>query len=138
MFGQHDTNMVPSPHPYFFLRISAIPPVATLLIVVNDKSEKNTAKHVSREGLLHYKFIIQFSGERVYKIGEHLVTLQARWLIVSYAPFTLDCCPQRCRTRRISKILLQYGQKLLMIVVVLKKLMTVIKAIGAHIEFRLD
>ena len=30
--------------------------------------------------------------------------LQAKWLIVSYAPFALDFCPQRCRTRWISKI----------------------------------
>jgi len=39
------------------------------------------------------------------KIGEHLAKLQAKWLIVSYAPFTLDVCPQSCRTRRISKII---------------------------------
>jgi len=38
------------------------------------------------------------------KIREHLAKLQAQWLIVSYAPFALDFCPQRCRTRQISKI----------------------------------
>ena len=31
-------------------------------------------------------------------------TLQAKWLIRSYAPFALDFCPQRCKTRWISKI----------------------------------
>ena len=36
--------------------------------------------------------------------GEHLTKLQAKWLIVSYALFALDFCPQRCRTRQISKI----------------------------------
>jgi len=44
------------------------------------------------------------AGERIFKIGEHLAKLQAKWLIVSYAPFALDFCPQRCRTRWISKI----------------------------------
>jgi len=62
------------------------------------------AKHLSYNGLLYYKYIIQFAGERIYKIGEHLAKLQAKWLIVSHAPFALDFCPQRCRTRRISKI----------------------------------
>ena len=52
----------------------------------------------------HYKFITQFAGERILKIGEHLAKLQAKWLIMSYAPFALDFCPQRFRTRRISKI----------------------------------
>jgi len=33
--------------------------------------------------LLHSKFIIQFAGERNYKISDHLVKLQAKWLIVS-------------------------------------------------------
>jgi len=27
--------------------------------------------------------IIQFAGERIVKIGEHLAKLQAKWLIVS-------------------------------------------------------
>ena len=39
-----------------------------------------------------------------FKIREHLVKLQAKWLIVSYTQFALDVCPQRCRTRWISKI----------------------------------
>ena len=53
--------------------------------VINDKSQDNTAKQLSCEGLLHYKFIFQFAGERTFKIGEHLEKLQAKWLIVSYA-----------------------------------------------------
>jgi len=28
----------------------------------------------------------------------------SKWFIVSYIPFALDVCPQRCRTRQISKI----------------------------------
>jgi len=42
--------------------------------VINDKSH-STAKHLSCDGLLHYKFITQFVGERIFKIGEHLVKL---------------------------------------------------------------
>ena len=31
------------------------------------------------------------AGEIIFKIGEQLAELQAEWLIVSYAPFALDC-----------------------------------------------
>ena len=31
--------------------------------------------------------------EKVFKIGEYLMKLQAKWLIVSYAPFVLHICP---------------------------------------------
>ena len=73
-------------------------------IVVNDKSQDSTAKHLSYDGLLYYKYVIQLAGEIIFKIGEHLAKLQAKWLIVSHALFALDFCPQRCQTRRISKI----------------------------------
>jgi len=73
-----------------------------ICIVINDKSQDNTAKRLSYDGLLHYKFVNHFAGKRIFKIREHLAKLQAKWLIVSYAPFTLDFCPQRCRTRWIS------------------------------------
>ena len=53
---------------------------------------------------LHYKFVVHCAGERILKIGEHLAKLQAKWLIMSHAPFALDFCPQRCRTHWISKI----------------------------------
>jgi len=70
----------------------------------NDKSQNSTAKHLRCDRLLHYKFIVQFGGRRIFKIGEHLAKLQAKRLIVTYAPFALDFCPQKCRTRWISKI----------------------------------
>jgi len=44
-------------------------------IVISDKSQGSTVKHLSCDGLLHYKFIIQFAGERIFKIGEHLAKL---------------------------------------------------------------
>jgi len=59
-----------------------------ICIVINDKSQDKTDKHLSYGGLLHYKCIRKFAGERIFKIGEHLAKLQAKWLIVSYAPFT--------------------------------------------------
>ena len=41
------------------------------------------------DDLLYYTFIIYSAGERIFKIGEHLAKLRAKWLTVSYAPFAL-------------------------------------------------
>jgi len=71
-------------------------------IVVNDKSQGTIAKHLMCDELRYYTFIIQSAGERIFKLGKHLVILQAKWLTVSYTPFTLHLCPQRCRSRQIS------------------------------------
>ena len=57
--------------------------------VINDKSQHSTAKHLSYDGLLQYKFVNHCAGERIFKIREHLAKLQAKWLLVSYAPFAL-------------------------------------------------
>ena len=75
-----------------------------ICIVINNKSLDSTANHLSCDELPHYKFITQFAGERIFKIGGHLPKLQAKWLVVSYDQFTLDFCLRRCRTRQISKI----------------------------------
>ena len=75
-----------------------------ICIAINDKSQGSIANHLSCDGLLYYKYIIQFAGERDFNIGEHLTKLQAKWLIVSHTPFALDFCPQRCTARQISKI----------------------------------
>ena len=48
-----------------------------ICIVINEKSQDSTAKHLSFDGLLHCKFITQFAGERISKIGQHLAKLQA-------------------------------------------------------------
>jgi len=53
-----------------------------ICIVINDKSHDKTDKHLSCGRLLHYKCITKFAGERIFKIGEHLAKLQAKWLIV--------------------------------------------------------
>jgi len=87
--------------------------------VINDKSQNSTAKHLSYNGLLYYKFITHCAGERIFKIGEHLAKLQAKWLIMSQARFALDFCPQRRRTRWITKKIVYYRQKLLLIVIML-------------------
>jgi len=45
--------------------------------------------NLSSDELLHYKFVSHCAGERIFKIRDHLAKLQAKWLIVSYAPFAL-------------------------------------------------
>jgi len=73
-------------------------------IVINDESQGSIAKNLKFDELLYYTFIIHSAGERIFKIGEHLAKFQAKWLIVSYTPFALHFCPQRCRFRHISGI----------------------------------
>jgi len=53
-----------------------------ICIVINDKSQGSIAKHLRCD-------------ELIFKISEHLAKLQAKWLIVSCAPFALFFCPQR-------------------------------------------
>ena len=65
-------------------------------IAINDESEGSTAKHLRNDKLLFYTFIIHPAGERIFKIGEHLAKLRAKSLTVSYTPFALHFCPQRC------------------------------------------
>ena len=65
-------------------------------IVINDKSQGSIAKHLMCDELLYYTFIIQSAGERIFKTEEHFVKLQAKWSIVSCAPFALHFCPQKC------------------------------------------
>jgi len=60
-----------------------------ICFVINDKSQDSTAKHLSYDGLLHYKFVSHYADERIFKIREHLAKLQAKWLIVSYSLFAL-------------------------------------------------
>jgi len=66
-----------------------------ICIVINDKPRGSIAKHLRSDELLHYTFIIQSAGERIFKTGEHLAKLQAKWLTVTCAPFALHFCPQR-------------------------------------------
>jgi len=47
--------------------------------VINDKSQGSIAKHLRNDELLYYAFITQFAGQRIFKIGEHLAKLQAKW-----------------------------------------------------------
>ena len=50
-----------------------------ICIVINDKSQGSIAKYLRKDGLLYYTFITQSARERIFKIGEHLVKLQAKW-----------------------------------------------------------
>ena len=58
-------------------------------IAINDESQGNIAKNLSCDELLYYTFIIHSAGERIFKIGEHLVKLRAKSLTMSYTPFAL-------------------------------------------------
>ena len=71
-------------------------------IAVNDESQGSIAKNLRSDELLYYTFIIHSAGERIFKIGEHLAKLRAKSLTVSYTPFALHFCPQRCRPYQIS------------------------------------
>jgi len=52
---------------------------AEICIVINDKSQGSIAKNLRNDDLLYYTFITQSAGERIFKIGEHLAKLQAKW-----------------------------------------------------------
>jgi len=65
-------------------------------------NHKVVAKNLRCDELLYYTFIIHSTGEKIGKIGEHLAKLRAKSLTVSYTPFALHFCPQRCRSRHIS------------------------------------
>jgi len=71
-------------------------------IAIDDESQVSIAKNLRCDELLHYTFIIHSAGERIFKTGEHLAKLWAKSLTVSYTPFALHFCPQRCRSRHIS------------------------------------
>jgi len=71
-------------------------------IAINDESQGSIAKNLKFGELLFYTLIIHSAGERIFKIGEHLAKLQAKWLIVSYPPLALHFCPQRCTFCHIS------------------------------------
>jgi len=49
-----------------------------ICIVINEKLQGSRAKHLRNE-LIYYTFIVQSAGERIFKIGEHLAKLQAKW-----------------------------------------------------------
>jgi len=71
-------------------------------IAINDESQGSIEKNLRCDELLHYVFIIHSAGEGIFKIGEHLAKLRAKSMTVSYTPFTLHFCHQRCRSRQIS------------------------------------
>jgi len=71
-------------------------------IAINDKSQGSIATNLRCDELFYYTFIIHSAGERIIKIGEHLAKLWAKSLTVSYTPFAMHFCPQRCRSRQIS------------------------------------
>ena len=83
-------------------------------IAINDESQGSIAKNLRCDELLYCTFIIQSAGERICKISEHLAKLRSKSLTVSYTPFALHFCPQRCRSRQISWITCVLQTKLLL------------------------
>ena len=73
-----------------------------ICIAINDKTQGSIAKNLRCDELLYYTFDDHSAGERIFKIGEHLAKLWAKAMTVSYTPFALHFCPQRCRYRQIS------------------------------------
>ena len=61
------------------------------------------AKNLTWDGLFYYEFITQFDNKSVFEIGKHLAQLQAKRLIVTYAPFTLHFCPKDAEFARSVK-----------------------------------
>ena len=88
-------------------------------IAINDKSQSSIAKNLRCDELFYYTFIIHSADERIFKIAEHLAKLWAKSLSVSYTPFALHFCPQRCRSRQISWITCVLLTKLLLSVAML-------------------
>jgi len=64
-------------------------------IAINDESQGSIAKNLRCDELLYCTFIIHSAGERIFKIGEHLAKLQAKWLTVSYTPLALQISPDK-------------------------------------------
>jgi len=62
-------------------------------ILINDKSQSSIAKHLSCDGLLHYIYIVESVGEKIFKIRKHLAKLQAKMV---------DCVIHPIRLRRLS------------------------------------
>jgi len=56
-------------------------------IAINDESRGSIAKNLRCDELLYYIFIIHSAGERIFKIGEHLVKLWAKSMTASYSAY---------------------------------------------------
>jgi len=46
--------------------------------IINDKSQGTIAKHLRCDELLYYTFITQYTGEIIFKTGEHLAKLEEK------------------------------------------------------------
>ena len=61
-----------------------------VLFVINDKSQDSTAKLLSYDGLLHYKFIVQFAGERICKNYGHVDFTASNSITVPLTPKNIE------------------------------------------------
>jgi len=75
-----------------------------ICIVISDKSQGSTAKHLSCDGLLITNLSFSLPVKEFLKSVNIRHSYRQNGLMVSYAPFASDFCPQRCRIRQISEI----------------------------------
>ena len=88
-----------------------------ICIAINDESKGIIANNLRCDELLYYTFITHSAGKRIFKIGEHLGKL--------WAKFAMHFCPQRCRSRQISWITCVLHRLLLSLAVLTGRLMWV-------------
>jgi len=50
---------------------------------------------LSCDGLLHYKFIVQFAGERILKIGEHVADCVTRPICLALLSSKMQKSPDK-------------------------------------------
>ena len=74
-----------------------------MCIVINDKSQGNIAKHLSWEVFIHYKFIIQFAGDKKIKIGATFGEFTGKMVDSFMRPIRLTLLSSKMLTRPISK-----------------------------------
>ena len=53
--------------------------ILKIRIAIKDESQGSIVTNLRCDELLFYTFIIHSPGERIFKIGEHLAKLQAKW-----------------------------------------------------------
>jgi len=64
-------------------------------IAVNDGSQGSIAKTLRCDELLYYTFIIHSAGERIFKIGEHLVKLLAKSIRLALLSSKMQIAPDK-------------------------------------------
>jgi len=73
-------------------------------ITINDVSQGSIAKNLRCDELLLLHIYHSLCWQKKFLRLVNIWWLRAKWLTVSYTPFALHFCPQRCRSRQINWI----------------------------------